>query len=126
MPIFEYKCPECQNRVISTVRGDRLDADCPHCDQPRTFRRVFSVSVRRPMQAHFNNTVGKVISDEKQFERELQRKGEEYTAETGIETNYRPIDYRDKEALGVTEEGLDATRKRMRDSGELPSGNLIL
>lgn len=117
MALFEYKCPECENRVISTLRGDRLEADCPHCEAPRVFKRVFSVVVRRPMQEHFNPTVGMPISDEKQFARELRRKGDQYTERTGIETNYQPIDTRDKEALGVTDAGLDATRARMRAEG---------
>lgn len=117
MALFEYKCPECENRVISHVRGDRLDADCPHCEEPREFRRVFSVSMQRPMQEHFNHTVGQPISDPKQFARALSRKGEEYTERTGIETNYQPIDLQDRSALGVTDAGLDATRKRMHTEG---------
>ena len=127
--IFEYKCPECGHRVISHVRGDRLEADCDHCDPdgpvPRVFRRVFSVSVQRPMQEHFNHTVGKPISDPKQFARELRLKGEQYTAETGIPTNYQPVDMRDKEALGVTDAGLDETRRRQRNrEGSRPASVL--
>lgn len=121
MTLFEYRCPECEHRVVSHVRADRLEADCDHCDPanpiPRVFRRLFSVSVQRPMQEHFNNTVGKPISDMRQFERELARKGDEYTERTGIETRYRPVDYRDREALGVTDAGLEQTRRRMRGEG---------
>lgn len=105
MARFEYRCPECENRVISSVRGDRLDADCPHCGEPREFRRVFSVQIQRPMQEHFNNTVNMPISDPRQFARELRRKGDEYTERTGIETNYQPVDLDDRAALGVTDVG---------------------
>lgn len=120
--LFEYRCPVCEHRVISHVRGDRLEADCDYCESPRMFKRVFSVSVKRPMQEHFNETVGMPISDERQFARELRRKGEQYTAETGIETNYQPVDYRDKDALGVTDAGLEATRARMHAEGRKVAG----
>lgn len=114
MQVYEYRCPDCEHRVISHLRGDRLEADCDYCDPagpvPRVFKRVFSVSLQRPMQEHFNSTVGKPISDMRQFKRELARKGAEYTERTGIETNYQPVDMGDRKALGVTDDGLPGSR----------------
>jgi len=111
MQLYEYRCPECDSRVVSHQRGDRLEADCPVCELPNVeHRRVFAVSLQRPMQEHFNSTVGKPISDMRQFKRELARKGAEYTERTGIETNYQPVDMGDRKALGVTDDGLPGSR----------------
>jgi len=116
MAVYEYRCPTCRARLTSTTRGDRLDASCAACGDPGPHVRVFSVAIHRPMMEHFNRTVGKPISSMQQFRDELSRKGAEYTERTGIEVNYQPIDLADQKAVGATDEGLDATRKKKHDA----------
>lgn len=107
-----------------------------------TSKRKWSVNVQPSMQEHFNTTIGKPVSNMNAFKDGLKRASEEATLrpieahadlvraaeEQGIdigdakprelEHNFVPVDMRDKEALGVTDEGLDATRKQQTDSGK--------
>jgi len=71
------------------------------------------------MHVHFNETIGKTVTGKRDFANKLRQKGEEYTAQTGIETNYQPIepgDIRHK----VTEEGLDGTNRERVKRGLTP------
>lgn len=121
MQFYEYRCPnDACRRTTTTSRGpqDRLDDICLYCGDPGPLKRVFAVALHRPMQEHFNNTVGKPISDMRQFRNELSRMGDEYSERNGIETNYQPVDMSDRDALGVTDAGLDETRRRMHAEGK--------
>ena len=70
------------------------------------------------MHEHFNYTVGKVISDKKQFAAELDRKSAEMTERTGTPHNYVPVDLSDKESLRVSDEGMDSTLRRQTETGQ--------
>lgn len=78
------------------------------------------------MQPHFNNATGEYVTGERNFKDALKRKSEEMTVRTGMEHNYAPVDLREKDALGVTDEGLDETRKRLHDTGQETSGKKII
>lgn len=110
--IFEYKCPGCGDRHLSHVRGDRLPLVCAHCGDPGPFRRVFSIRIERPMQEHFNVTTGAPVSSMRDFREQLKIKGEQYTADTGIEVNYQPTDISDAKSLGVTSQGIEDKLER--------------
>jgi hypothetical protein len=47
------------------------------------------------MQSHLNPSTGSIISDPKQFSRELVRKSELATERTGIPHNYQPCSLTD-------------------------------
>lgn len=64
------------------------------------------------MPEHFAHSVGKVVRGRKHFREELQRASDAATARTGVPHRFEPVDLRDREALGVTDEGLDATARR--------------
>lgn len=64
--------------------------------------------------------VGKPVSNSRNFKDELKRQSETQTLRTGIETDYQPVDYRDTDSLGVDQEGLDSTYRRLHNSGEQP------
>jgi hypothetical protein len=81
-------------------------------------RRVYSFRPGKVTHEHFNHTVGKVISDPKQFKSELARKSAEMTERTGIPHNYVPVDLNDKESLRVSEEGMDSTLRRQTETGQ--------
>jgi hypothetical protein len=119
MSIYAYKCRLCGTRADSMTRGDSL-GPCPNCDGNLT--RLFIITVERPMHEHFNPTVMKPISSNRQFDDELKRLSEERTLETGIEHKFVRHDHSDAKALGVTSEGLDESNKYRRANNlpELP------
>jgi hypothetical protein len=58
-------------------------------------KRVYSVQFAPVMQSHLNPSTGSIISDPKQFSRELARKSELATERTGIPHNYQPCSLTD-------------------------------
>lgn len=119
MQFYEYKCPECDTRYTSSERADRLAERCHRCDFTGPLRRVFAISVHRPMHVHYNETVGKTVTGKRDFANKLRQKGEEYTERTGIPTNYQPIEPGDIRQH-VTEEGLDGTNRERVRRGQAP------
>lgn len=107
MTIFEYACPECDARVISTKRGDRLQQVCVCCAFPGPLRRRFSISIPKQLPEHFNHSVGQVITSNRQFDEALKRKSAEMTEYTGIPHQLERVDSDDPKSLGVTREGLN-------------------
>lgn len=118
MPVYQYRCGACleYGEKWQSLKEDRLVV-CPDCHEPE-LRRVYSFNFASMMHEHFDYTVGKVISDRKQFVAELRRHSEEATERTGIPHNYVPVDLGDKDALNVTEEGMDSTIRRKTEQGE--------
>lgn len=113
---YEYRCPECDYRVRWDECKNRHVAFCPE-HEVQKFKRVFGFSHVKSMESHFNNTVGKPISSMRQFKSELARKSDEATLRTGIEHNYQPVEWGDKERLGVTGEGIYESNKRRAEIG---------
>lgn len=114
MPIYEFKCPTCGARYHFMDR-DHLDDRCVNCNTH--LKRVFSFAIRPTMPDHFNNSTNTYVRNESHFRDELKRLSEEATEYTGIEHDYKPVDWRDKETIGVTEEGLDDTYDRAKEDG---------
>lgn len=56
-----------------------------------------------------NLSTGRVESDPKKFARHLREAGEKMGERLGQKVDYQPVDMTDKAALGVTDEGMDAT-----------------
>lgn len=92
------------NPVCTPCRGGRMV-------------RVFSFNQKPMMPEHLNSTTGQVVRSERQFRDQLKRQSEAETVRTGIEHNYVPVDVQDRQTLGVTAEGLDATYNRRRKLG---------
>lgn len=104
MPLYEFKCRRCH----TTVHMQARIAEEP-CECGGLLRRVFSFSFKRPMPEHYNSAVGHEVSSERALKSELKQMGDDLSARTGIPHNFVPVDPRDKETLGVTDEGLDST-----------------
>lgn len=102
--MYEYRCLGCGQTILHDFALDRVSGT-PCCG--RVGQRIWSVSFHRPMPPHFNHSVGRYVSNETKFSDALKEKAEEATAKTGIPHDYKPVDIRDRETLGVTEEGLD-------------------
>lgn len=128
--LYSYLCDDCGSElhdVHHTGIGMVHPTDsCPMCDG--TMRRCVSqVSVIAGMQPHFNASVGKPISSAAQFRSELSRASDEQSERTGMDHHYVPVDLADRKALGVTDEGLDNTARRRRESGmDSPTKKIIV
>lgn len=123
-----------------------LDGDRQHSSDCSVFRfchreskRKWSFQLAPVMQEHLNATTGKPVSSKRQFRDQLKQASDEATRrslegslefaraadEQGIDIgdfkpreiphNFVPVE--DREQLGVTEEGMDATKKEQTDSG---------
>lgn len=114
MPMYEYECP-IHGRFLDT-NGPMDKIMCRLGCERRPCKRVWGFNYKPPMQEHFNTSVGKTISNPQQFKDELAKASDAATERTGVPHNYQPIDPQEKEALGATDEGLDATRRRARDA----------
>lgn len=98
MPIYEFKCPRCGATTTTMIRprDGRLHQPCPAlCGFGGPLRRVFSFTFRPVLHAGWNPTVGREISDHKQFASELTRASDKAEEETGIPHRYAPVDYGD-------------------------------
>jgi len=117
MPVYLYRCRACQ--VLGEKFQHHTDdplSDCPECGRPM-LRRVYSLNFTSVTHEHFNHTVGKMISDRKQFERELKLASDKATERTGSQVNYVSVDMNDREGLRVTDEGMDSTLRRQTETG---------
>lgn len=125
MPVYEYKCTEGHRYHLFTEMDDSdsrefyegmdcwLAADTAGeatdpedmCWEP--LKRVYSFAAAPVMHEHFNHSVGKVISDMRQFKSQLARKSEEDSERRGMKIDYQPVDLTDRQSLGVTDEGIE-------------------
>jgi hypothetical protein len=91
---------------------------------------VWGFVFKTPFQPHFNPSLGVAVNSESQYRSELARISEQqsrpgtvYDADGNPHTverplhNYQPVDIRDKAALGVTNDGLDATYDAWKKQG---------
>jgi predicted nucleic acid-binding Zn ribbon protein len=123
---YSYECQECGNEAIDTEFhpiGHPHSRKCEACGG--VLRRSVCFSIKRGMREHFNPTVGSYVSGERQFKDGLKRASESASIQTGTEHDYQPVDLRDMDALGVTDEGLEHTRKVRRDTGLDPAPTTV-
>jgi hypothetical protein len=128
--IYEYKCPECDQRYLTSYRGDRLNlaqvntSEAMRHDRTCTYSgqmvRVFSFAVAPMMPEHWNSTLNKPIRSDRQFRDELKRASEAASLYDGFDHDYQPVDPEDTKSLGVTAEGLDYTNRARVAEGKKP------
>lgn len=123
---YEYEGYGCGVRFRADVRADHLPCTCGN----EMAQRKWGFSVAASFQPHFNSALGINVNSRSQYQSELARLSERasqdgvvYDAEGNShvvhrpEHNYVPVDLRDKEALGVTNDGLDATYDAWKKEG---------
>lgn len=106
MPTYEYRCE----------RGHKVDlffplSEWPHppvvceqcSDRLTPMRRAVSSKPLAPavMHEHWNTSVGKPISSQRQFDDELKRAAEDQYHSTGLESEFVSVDPTDAETLGA-------------------------
>lgn len=120
MKLQDYRCKACDQFFVGThVLSEQLPGlECPLCFTTGSIIKKFSVALHRPMKEHFNLATGRWESSMAGIKERFKKASEEATERTGIPHDFQPVDMRDKEALGVTDEGLDETYRRQRETGE--------
>ncbi len=100
MPVYEYKCGEGHVREFEAPRTWSQEFAGQQCCKALDdgsacrgrLKRVYTLSFAPVDQATFNPSVGKVISDKRQFQDECKRLSEQQTAKTGIPHKYEMLD----------------------------------
>lgn len=116
----DYKCRACD--VWWT--GDWVDGDkpeefpeCPICGGPSG--KLYSFSTTRPLNINPHITGDPNVTSMRQLKESFKRRSEEAEMQTGLKHDFQPVDLRDREALGVTDEGLEPTYRRLHNEGRL-------
>lgn len=125
MPVYEYICakrsdvhpPTFYQWSFAEHDAFRNNVRCPICDGPAT-QVMGSPSFHRGLEGHFNQSLGRYVSGRREYEDGLKAASERATLRTGVVHDYKPIDLRDKERAGVTDEGLDSTRRVQVATGQ--------
>lgn len=127
MPQYDYRCNHCQSPTTITTSIAIYDETfagvpliCDACMEGELKRVYQPPAYKFPMPDHFNVSAGQHVSGERELREVFKRKSAEATERLGIEHNFKPIDLRDHEALGVTREGLEEDVARRHDAGLPP------
>src|SRR4051794_4954861 len=115
---YEYRCNRCPLVIRSDVRADALQ--CPECKH--LAQRQWGFAYKAGFREGYNPALGQHISSRSQLQSALSVASDRASQPTSIVDDagnkhdierpphhYVPVDMRDKEALGVTSEGLDST-----------------
>lgn len=81
------------------------------------------------MPEHFNTSVGRVVNNERELRDAFKRQSDEVSERTGIEHNMEFLtraEMADASAHGVTDEGLESSRREWHDMGLQHGSELIL
>lgn len=119
-------------QVTSNVRESFIW--CDECRESREYTQLKksyqSQGVSMAQVWHDTDTInlstGRVESDPRKFKEHLRIKSEEMEERLGIKVDYQPVDLTDKDALGVTDEGMDATHDAaVRDGRKDSRGRFV-
>lgn len=121
MPSYEYRCGPCDLTFRSDWRDDEVM--CLRCT--RWARRVwgFAVLPAGPSAEH-RSELGRASERASSPRWNWDADGNAYEV-TPPEHRFVPIDVRDKEACGVTDEGLPATYDALRRGGNDPAADQL-
>jgi len=117
MPIYEFKCVV--HGVFQDWRelGETQPPGCPNCGIKMT-RKYSLFAPKMGMAPHFNVALGRYVESEADLKDGFKTLSEQQSLKDGIDRSFIPVDPREaKTELGVTDEGLDATYAKMRETG---------
>ena len=116
---FDFRCPNCGFTVTLSINEPPSSCPNEHCYYDSPLKRVFNFYAKPMFRDHFNLSTGRYLTSEHQLSETLKVQSEEMSYRMGQEVDYQPIshlDMADPAAHGVTEEGLETTRKVHYDS----------
>lgn len=114
--IYCFRCTECGAHREYQIR---TPARCRGCGGVlRRDYRAEGVGFRPVLHGHFNTSVGRYVSGNRDFKEALKAESEKTSERMGgMPCNLQPVDISDRKALGVTDEGLDHSFKVRTDLG---------
>lgn len=129
MPVYDYLCETCGNRFeeVKSIHDDgAAHTPCSLCASRGIESSARRIVTKFPgvvhglvTNTHYNQSVGKVISNDAEFKSELSRQSDELSERNQFPVDFKPIDHREaKEHLGVTDEGMDSTYSERVRTGE--------
>lgn len=121
MPNYSYRCPSCN--AIYTLEGSIHDdlperRPCPRCNFNGS-HRDYSFNHQPSFPEHFNNSLGRYVSNNREFTDGLKIQSAEMSERMSQNVDLQPLspaEMAEGSAHGVTEEGLYESRKSMHDS----------
>lgn len=117
MRSYRYRCQSCgweTDQSQYSKLGEHADFPCQSCGG--LLRRIVGTfSTASSFEPHFNYSVGCYVNNERQFRDALKHRSEDAFLQTGQESNLIPVDPADVPSMGVTDEGMDETRKQQHD-----------
>lgn len=116
MPLYEFRCRQCGHTRVKADSSAASIPMCPTCDA-QSWGRVFSFSTTRMVHDHYNLTLGRGVSGERDFKEGLKQKSDEMSQRLGMSVDYKPVDLNDRQALGVSDEGLKKPTGKMISHG---------
>ena len=113
MALHDFRCtdPNCTNidiDVYQSVHDSRPTDICSLCGA-ESIKILAFPAIKPSLPAHFNAATNTYVENEAHLKSVMRQQSDALTERTGVVHDFQPVDRRDKEALGVTEEGLDKT-----------------
>ena len=100
---YAWKCKWCGHRTEAPERPDCPPSPLTWFSHGPMVRDYGSVYMKvSPFEAHFNHATGTVVKSAREHADDLKRISERNESATGIPSNMEPVDYRDRDALGVS------------------------
>lgn len=113
-PRYDFECISCALACESHINETTIWR-CPRCyhtlGESIPLRKTYrtSPSIPRVWHGHQSLTTGQWVSDRKQIKEQLHVASEERSERLQLAHNFIEVDMNDKDTLGITDEGLDAT-----------------
>ncbi len=111
MASYGYSCKSCGYSVeLSTPNPTDIQCSCGG-----SFTRIYSFSIAKSFQPHYNPSVGRYVTSRSDFNDALKQHSDEASEKTGVYHNFKPYDARDHEAFGLSSDDLaDANESRAK------------
>lgn len=122
MAKYDFKCPNCEEIYTDLLMGvnEEHEYECPNCgDWCIKYFGNISVRISGGLPAHFNPALGQEVTGWRDMEEKAKKLSDEQSKEQGMEVRYKPVDLRDKERFGVTDQGLKETYNASKDNDAL-------
>lgn len=103
------------DRLHDAMAGLLIHVRCPDGGLGH-YQQVMSFHFNRSMPEHYNTSLGQYVSNEREAQSALSRASDEMSERMGFTHQYEFVDPTDPAAVGVTEEGLEATERVHHDS----------
>lgn len=120
MPLYEYEHKKSGERITVSTADEKARMDA-HV-KAGMFRRIFGFTIAKSFAGvNPNDPRQPPITSKTRYRDELSRLSEEHSyRHGGMEVDYQPVDLSDPSQLGVSEQGVEAAKKRARDEGRVP------